>query len=237
MLAPVGTLRDSILAALAGSREMESPLVAACDDTTAGEPGRWTARDHLAHIAHYRDYGAAVLDALRTDAPVPADAEADLDRRNARILAENRKLTAVDARERARASYDRLVQAVERCSDDHLVKPRSPGSSAPVWWTVSGCGWGHVGQHLVHWHLDRDDWATAERAARRVHEIEMASFEDGRHRAAATYNLGCFYATTGHSEEALALVGEALAQAPELCAVARDDPDLGSILHLLVQES
>jgi len=233
----VSTLRDSILAVLAESREMESPLVAACDDAAAGEPGRWTARDHLAHIAHYRDYGAAVLDAVRTGGPVPADAEADLDQRNARILAENRKLTAIDAKERARASYDRLVRAAERCSDDDLMRPPSPGSNAPVWWMVSGCGWGHVGQHLVHWHLDRDDWAAAEQAARRVHEIEMASFEDGRHRAAATYNLGCFYATTGRSEQALELVREALAQGPELRDVARDDPDLSSIRHLIPKES
>jgi tetratricopeptide (TPR) repeat protein len=233
----VDKLRDALLAALAASHEMESPLLDACDDSPPSQPGTWTARDHLAHIAHYREYGASVLDAVRTGAPAPEDAEADLDQRNATILAENRGLAATDAIERATASYDRLAQAVERCSDDDLLTPRSAGSDSPVWWLVPGCGWGHVGQHLAHWHLDRHDWAAAELAARRVHEIEMASFEDARHRAAATYNLGCFYATTGRREEALALVEDALAQAPDLRDVARRDSDLVSIRHILALDA
>jgi hypothetical protein len=174
-----------------------------------------------------------VLDAVRTGAPVPEDAEADLDRRNAQLLAENQGVAAVDARDRAVRSYDRLTQAVERCSDADLLAPWSAGSEAPVWWLLSGCGWGHVGQHLVHWHRDRDDWPAAEAAARRVREIEMASFEDPRARAAATYNLGCFYATSDRPEEALALVREALAEDAELRGVARGDPDLAPIRHLL----
>ncbi|HSR23103.1 MAG TPA: tetratricopeptide repeat protein [Candidatus Eisenbacteria bacterium] len=231
------SLRESLLAALVTSREMESPLVEACDDVPAAQPGTWTAKDRLAHIAHYREHGAAVLDACRAGAPPPADAEADLDQRNARMLAENQGLPASDVRDRAAASYDRLVRAVEHCSDEVLLMPRSAESQAPIWWLVSGCGWGHVGQHLAHWYRDRDDWPAAERAARRVHEIEMASFEDARQRAAATYNLGCFYATRGRRSEALALVEEALAQAGELREVARRDPELDSIRDLLALDA
>lgn len=174
-----------------------------------------------------------MLDAVRMGTPVPEGAEADLDQRNARILTENRNLTATDARDRAAASYKRLVRAVEQCSDDILLSPWSAGSDAPVWWLVSGCGWGHVGQHLAHCYGDQDDWPAAERSARRVYEIEMSGFEDARHRASATYNLGCFYATHGRSDEALTLVTEALAQAQELRDVARRDPDLVSIRPLL----
>lgn len=233
MLALVSSLRECLLDALAASRDMESPLVNACDDSLPVQPGTWTARDHLAHVAHYREYGATVLDAIRMGTPAPEDAEANLDQRNARILAENRNLRATDATERATASYERLVRAVEQCSDDVLLSPRSAASDAPVWWLVSGCGWGHVGQHLAHWYGDRDDWPAAERSARRIHEIEISSFEDARHRATATYNLGCFYATHGRSDEALELITEALAQARELWDVARRDPDLVSIRPLL----
>jgi tetratricopeptide (TPR) repeat protein len=229
----VTSLRESLLAALATSRAMESPLLDACDDSPPAQPATWTAKDHLAHIAHYREYGAIVLDAVRTGTPPPADAEADLDQRNARLLAENRGLTAIDVRDRVAASYERLVRAVEQCLDEILRGPRSAGSDTPLWWLVSGCGWGHVGQHLAHWHRDRNDWPAAEQAARRVHEIEMASFDDARQRAAATYNLGCFYATSGRPDEAVALIEEALAQARELREVARGDPDLESIRHIL----
>ena len=227
------TLRDSLLTALAAGREMEAALFAACDDSPAAAPDAWTVTDHLAHIAHYCDHAADVLDAARTGASMPEDPEADLDARNARIFAANRGMDAAEAVARATAAYDRLIQAVERCSDEDLARPRSPESDVPVWRTVPGSAWGHLGQHLVHWHLDRGEPAAAERAARRVHEIDTANLEDPRQRAEATYNLGCFYATTGRPDEAVALVGEALTADPDLRDWARQDPDLVSIRHLL----
>jgi hypothetical protein len=61
----------------------------------------------------------------------------------------------------------------------------------------------------------------------------MASVDDPRQRAEATYNLGCFYATAGRPDEAVPLVREALAGAPDLREWAAQDPDLASIRHLL----
>lgn len=230
-------LRASLLATLINSRELESPLAVACDYSPAGQPGTWTARDHLAHVAHYRDYGATVLDAARTGAAEPKDSKTGLDRRNARLLAENRKLAAGEVVDWAVRSYGRLLRAVEKCPDDVLLRPRWAGSEVPVWWLVSGCGWGHVGQHLAHWYRDSNDWPAAERIARQVHEIERSSFEDVRYRAVATYNLGCFYATNGRRDEALRLVEEALGQACTLWEAAQRDPDLVAIRHLLVLDS
>lgn len=229
----MATIQQALLVALAAGREMEAELVGACDDSPPPRPGAWTIRDHLAHIAHYCEHAAAALDAVRTGAPTPADAEAELDERNARILAENRGVSAAEAVEWANASYELLVRAVEQCSDEDLLAPRSLGSDVPVWRLVPGCAWGHIGQHLVHWHLDRCEPAAAERAALRVHEIEMAGVDDPSQRAGATYNLGCFYATTGRPDEAVALVREALARAPDLREWAPRDPDLVSIRHLL----
>ena len=70
-------------------------------------------------------------------------------------------------------------------------------------------------------------------AARRVYDIEMGTFDDPRFRAGSTYNLGCFYATVGRTGEALALVHEAIAQAPELRQLAQHDADLVAIRHLI----
>jgi hypothetical protein len=229
----VTTLRASLLGALAAGREMEATLLAACDDSPPAAPDAWTVRDHLAHIAHYCDYAAGVLDATRTGAPAPEDADAELEARNARLFAEHRGIAAAEAVSRANAAYDRLVGAVERCTEEDLVRPRSPDSDVPVWRLVSGCGWNHVGEHVVHWRLDRDEPAEAERAARHVHDIDMAGFEDPYQRAAAAYNLGCFYARNGRPDEAIALVREALDRAPDLRDWARQDPDLVSIRHLL----
>lgn len=229
----MATIQESLLVALADGREMEAELIAACDDSPPAGPDTWTVRDHLAHVAHYCEHAASVLDAARSGGPMPADAEAELDERNARILAENRGVPAAEAVRRANESYDALVRAVERCSDEDLLKPRSPGSDLPVWRLVPGCAWGHLGQHLAHWHLDRGETDAAERAARRVHEIDQAGVDDVRQRAAATFNLGCFYATTGRPDQALALVVEAVERDPDLREWAPQDPDLVSIRHLL----
>jgi len=227
------SLRESLLTALAVGRQMEAALIVASNDSPPREPDRWTARDHLAHIGHYCDYGAAVLDAVRQGVVPPEDAESDIDERNARVLAENRHLAATQVNEWARETYDRLAAAVEQCSQSHLLRPRSVGSDVAVWRVVPGCGWGHVGQHLVYWHLGCDDWSAAELAARRVHDVEMANFDDERFRAGSVYNLGCFYATTGRTAEAVGLVREALTRAPELGDTARHDADLVAIRHLV----
>jgi hypothetical protein len=108
------SLRESLLTALAVGRQMESALIVASNDSPPREPDRLTARDHLAHIAHYCDHGAAVLDAVRQGLVPPEDAEKDLDERNARVLAENRHQATTQVNERAKESYDRLAAAVDQ---------------------------------------------------------------------------------------------------------------------------
>ncbi len=227
----MSTLRASILAALTAGREMEQELSRASDDSPPPEAGRWTARDHLAHLAAWREYAATVLDAVRTGAPVPV--VADEDERNAEIYAETHGLSAAEVLDRAARSYERLVRALEACSDADLGKPLRSGSDAPVWGVVPGNGEAHVAQHLVYWHLERGDQPAAERVARRLYEVEIGAFPDERHRAEAAYNLGCFYATTGRHDEAIDLVRRALALDPGLRAWAMEDPDLEPIRPLL----
>ncbi len=227
-------LQEALLTALAAGRELEETLVDACDDRPRPGDDRWTAKDHLAHLAVWREEAAALLDAVRAGTAIPEGTQEEVER-NAQIFLENRDRPASQVLARAGASYDRLRRAVEACSDEDLLKPRPAGGAARVWELVPGHGEGHTGQHLVYWHLERGDWAAAEQVARRVHEVETAAFDDPRRRAAATYNLGCFYAVTGRPQEALRLVQRAFELHPELAAWARQDPDLEPIRDLLQQ--
>jgi Protein of unknown function (DUF1706) len=223
------TFKTGVLAALAASRDMEEPLLGACDDAPPAEPGRWTARDHLAHIAHYRDHAARILDAVRTGQTPPADAEDDLEARNAAIHADHHDRPAAEILQWARASHDDLVAAVERCSEEELLLPREEGSDVELWRMVPGTAWAHVGQHVVQWHAEHGDAEAAERAALRVRDIDLAHLDEPRHRAQTTYNLGCYYALAGRDDDALSLVQQALALDPALVEWSREDPDLDGI--------
>lgn len=223
------TFRTGVLAALAEGRDLEEPLLAACDDAPPSEPGRWTARDHLAHIAHYRDYAVQILDAVRTGRTPPSNAEDDLEERNAAIHAEHHERPAAEILAWARASHDGLVAAVERCSEEDLLLPRGAGTDYELWRAVPGNAWNHVGQHVTQWHREHGDPGAAERAALRMRDLDLAHLDEPRHRAQATYNLGCFYALAGRHDEALALVEEALGLDPSLGDWSREDPDLVEI--------
>ena len=45
------------------AQDEERVLAELCDDTPAGVDGRWTAKDHVAHLSAWREHAARVLDA------------------------------------------------------------------------------------------------------------------------------------------------------------------------------
>src|ERR1700737_4334242 len=120
-------MRERLLATIAASREREHELVAMCDDSPPPEPGVWTAKDHLAHLAAWRIYAADVLDAGRTGGQAPLMAH-EIDATNARIYADNRDKGADQVKADARSSYETLEAAIAACSEQDLLKPhpRSP---------------------------------------------------------------------------------------------------------------
>jgi len=53
-------LKKRLLETLVASQDREQELDRLCDDLRA-DPERWTAKDHVAHLAHWRRYAARVL--------------------------------------------------------------------------------------------------------------------------------------------------------------------------------
>ncbi len=218
-------LRDSLARSLHAAAELEAELVALCDDSPPRTPGSWTPKDHLAHLAAWREHAADVLDEMRAGR-TPASGNG-VGARNARIYAENRDVPAAEVRARAGASYGRLLAAIAACSDDVLLAPR--GSFGRVWELVPGNGIYHVGEHLLFWHMERGDPTAAEHAARRAYEIDVALFDDPAHRGSTTYNLGCLYVRVGRTDEAVALLEQSFEYVPDLRRWAQEDADLESI--------
>jgi tetratricopeptide (TPR) repeat protein len=218
-------MRERLLATIAASREREHELVAMCDDSPPPEPGVWTVKDHLAHLAAWRTYAAGLLDAARAGGDAPR-VEDDIDATNARIYAVNKDKSAEEVKADARSSYDALEAAVAASTEADLVKPHPRVPGALLWQVVPGNGHSHLGQHLWFWHAEQDDEEAAEAAQHWVYDLDRAEFPEPKSVAASTYNLGCFYSRIGRPDEALFRFKQAFELDPTLKKLAKTDPDL-----------
>jgi DinB superfamily len=124
--------------------------------------GIWSIRDLLAHLAGYERYVAAeIVGTLtgqaptnhdkygRDDAPTAADDEND-DTTNAWVVAWARRQTLDSILTGYTDAHDRLVRAVEACSDADLDEPgRFPwvGPERSLAEILPGQCWGHHREH------------------------------------------------------------------------------------------
>lgn len=220
-------MKEELLQVIDEGRRREAELEALVVEEPARADGRWTAKDHLAHLTWWRARNARLMDAVRTGGELPPAVQDDA--QNAVIYADNRDRPADDVKKEARASWEQLRAAVEACSDDDLLRPHPYAPAYRLWSTVPGNGHGHLGEHLMFWYLETGDQAAAEAAQVWLHDVESRAFPDPADRANADYNLACFYARVGDGGKARPLLRRAFAARPELTAHAREDPDLDRI--------
>jgi hypothetical protein len=220
-------VKRELLEATARGRAREAELDALCVDAPADPSGRWTAKDHLAHLAWWRDRNAKLMDGVRTGGDVPPGVEDD--EQNAIIYQEYHGRPAAEIRAEARQSWDRLAAAIEACSEADLLKPHPYAAGRALWESVGGNGHGHLAQHLMFWYLESGDEGAAEASQLWTRDLEHAIHAGGKSRAYATYNLACFYGRVGRAGEAVALLRESFAGAPDLVELSRKDPDLDPI--------
>ena len=220
-------MKQKLLTVITASQAREGDLDAISVDGPADPTGRWTARDHLAHVAWWRARDAALLDALMTGGALPPSVEDDA--QNAEIYAANRGRKAADVKADARASWERLAAAVEASSEDVLERPHPYAPQYRLWEMIAGDAYQHLGEHLVYCHLESGDHAKAEAAQAWVCEVVDSLFADPDRSAVAKYNMACFYAKLGRATEAVPLLRESFQGAPRLVAHARTDTDLDPI--------
>jgi tetratricopeptide (TPR) repeat protein len=219
-------LKQRLLQTLAASAERESELHRLSAEPAGDDPSEWSAKDHVAHLAHWRRHAAQVLTAVRSGSPVP-DA-VDIDTLNAAVHAANRGRPADDIREDALASYAELARAIDDCSVQDLLKTRA-GRDMLVWEVVPPNGHLHLGEHLGFWHQAQGDESAAEAAQTWMLGVHEAAFTDPRSRAFGEYNLACYYARQGRAADAMPHIKRSFELNPELKEWARQDADLDRI--------
>ena len=221
-----GDLKKRLLQTLAASAEREGELHRLAGDPPPADPNEWGAKDHVAHLAHWRRHAGKVLTAVRTGGAPPG--ESDIDMLNAEVHAANRGRSADDVKEEALASYAELGRAIDDCSEADLLKPR-PGRETAAWEVVPPNGHLHLGEHLGFWHLAHGDVQAADQAQKWMLEIHEAAFPDARSRSFGEYNLACYYAKQGRATEAIPHIKVSFELNPALKAWASKDPDLDRI--------
>ena len=151
------------------------------------------------------------------------------DRQNALIYEAGRDRSVADTVVAARSSWDRLVAAVDACSETDLQKPHPYATGRMLWESVAGTGHAHTGDHLMFWYLESGDEASAEAAQVWVRDLLVSVASDPKRRSNASYNLACFYGRVGRADRAVPLLRDSFISNPALVAVARNDRDLDPI--------
>jgi len=190
--------------------------------------GRWTAKDHLAHLASWREFAAEEILAVRTGEE-PRPVSDDLDVENAKIFARTHDKQAGPILFAGDQSWHELALALDGCTEGDLYKPGIRRPAQRLWQVVQLNTTMHLAGHLGFWYGDRGDAAAAEAAAKWGYELANATFSDERARGAAAYNLGCFYALRGQAEESVRYLIKGIQLRPDLYELAKHDTDLDAI--------
>lgn len=223
-------IKDQLRLLIRQAREKEmSAFVPYMDDSKASEPGRWTAKDNLAHLAAWRLLAAAELDAVRTGVGSTMVTEETQEQHNDRAYEAMRHQSAAAVRDSADRSWEVLAAALEACSDEDLEKPRLRRPEQVVWQVIPGNTYFHVAQHLGWWSSEHGADEAAEDAAIWAHDLAITTFPSEASRGIADYNLGCFYAARGQVEKAIPYLRSGFELNPIVREVARQDTDLDPI--------
>jgi tetratricopeptide (TPR) repeat protein len=224
------TIKDTLrLLMKAGREKEESDLVPHVDDSLPVEPGRWTAKDNLAHLSAWRLTATAELDAIRTGNQAASSVSEDIEQSNAKVYEATRQQPAAQVLDEARSSWATLTAAVEACTEEDMMKPRIRRPEQPAWQVIPGNTYFHIAEHLAYWHSERGEDTAAEEAAIWAHDLASNTMPDARQRGTADYNLGCFYAVRGRVNEAIPYLRSGIEQNPSLREWARTDTDLDPI--------
>ena len=220
-------MKRELLRVISAAQAKEHELVSEAGNDLSNSNGRWSSKDHLAHLSWWREHNVvATINAIRTGGDVPPRLEDES--QNAEIYAATKDLAASQIKDDAKRTWNVFEDAILACTEHDLVKPH-PKAPGFFLWEIVPAHAGHIGTHLMWWHLENGRRENAEAAAIWSYEVESEAFPEPAKRADASYNLACFYSRAGQADKAVELLRGALAAKPELKQLAATDPDLEPI--------
>lgn len=192
--------------------------------TAVGTVEVWAPKDHFVHLGVWASYQARRLAALASGMPPTQPADNDT------VFREHQG----DSWEATWAAWtqalDENAAGVTQASEEQLTALDQNGRSL-LSLTLNNTYLHPIG-HLAQLYEERGDAASAEQLQQEAVATMARLFGKGEQYGNAVYNLGCFYATHGQSQEAIAQVREALAVNPKLTDLSKEDVDLVSLHDL-----
>jgi len=197
--------------------------------------GEWSAKDVLAHLAAWRAVEARQLERrIRGESgwdPGDPGPEVPVDEANEMLHAKYASWSWNDVVREADASVEALVAAIGRSGTTAL------GEREGIVVGIGTSGSNHAMGHLI----DAAQLAGArprfDALARAFEEIVTRGHVAPRDSGVILYNLACYQALAGETDDARRLLRTAFTHHPELMRSAEEDPDLVTMkdeLHSLI---
>jgi tetratricopeptide (TPR) repeat protein len=229
------SLKSSLTDLLDRTHDVQRALLAELGDAernAIGTAERWSAKDMVAHITSWKRTTAERLAAAaHSESPPNVD---DYEQLNAQTFEACRMRPWSEIIAESDQVHTDLLANVRSMSDADLAD-----SSRFAWQngrslvsSVVGNGCWHPQLHLAQFYVERGDLPRANRIQQELTEAFRQFGDELMPRGTLLYNLACFYATTGQSDQALALLPEALRLQPDLVEWSREDTDLTSLHNL-----
>ena len=223
-------LKERLLHALARGHAVQQAFVAGLSDdqrSAAGTYEKWSAKDAVAHVTYWIDHQAAVLAArARGEEPPPA---AHYEQANAACFQRFCTCSWDEVQAFAEAAHARLVEAVRALSEDTLAAPRSASGGPALWQNIVGTAYSHPLMHMAEFCVVQGQPQQAGRLWSEWGEMVSPLDDRAEWQGLVHYNVACGLALSGHADQALVELHQALQLRPDLTAQSRQDPDLSAV--------
>ena len=197
----------------------------------AGFPDGWTAKDHLAHIAVWKERLGMRLAAASSSETIPTF-DGDIDELNREIFIQYRDALWKDVLRMAAQANRDLIEQVQSLTAEQLdsIELLPNQNNRPVWRLVVGNACIHSASlHISRYYLEKGETVLATQLEKGLAAL-MAEVDDSPEwRGLLVYNLACFQAVTGEKAKAIDLLAEALELIPGMKDYSKQDPDLDAI--------
>lgn len=204
---------------------------------TVGAPEHWSAKDHLAHIAFWRQRLVLRLRAVLTGEPQPGFQ--DHLQVNKQVFEDHREHSWREVLELGERSYEAQTEHLDQVPEADLVtfgRFDWIPNTEPLCIVVMDYSYEHSQQHFAQYYVDRRNPLRGAEVFQSWADRLVSADVPPAMKGHSLYNLACFQATHGNLEKASESLDQAFAvyPGPRLIDWSKTDPEL-SVLRRMIR--